>query len=161
MISPYFGGINLSVFDKLSLFGISEFLYISYTSPYLEFWISLLQIKTFLLCLIILPIWKGKSPYLASRVFFVRHARKLQFSSDVAYLLQGSFYCDQCGEGYLGNATTGCYLADYCTSGAHDCSDMSSCVYIGPAQYRCEVGERQMDTPLNMIWMSPLYILGA
>ena len=146
MISPYFGGINLPVFDKLSLI----FPYIPYTSCYLEFWISLLQIKKFLLCLIILPIWKGKSPYLASRVFFVRHARKPQFSSDVAYLLQGSFYCDQCGEGYLGNATTGCYLADYCTSGAHDCSDMSSCVYIGPAQYRCEVG-----LPMSDKWIHP------
>ena len=55
--------------DKLSLFGNSEFPYKSYISPYLEFWISLFQIKKFLLCLIILPIWKGKSPYLASQVY--------------------------------------------------------------------------------------------
>ena len=41
---------------------------ISYTSPYLEFQVSLFKIKTFFLCLIILPILKSKSPYLASQM---------------------------------------------------------------------------------------------
>ena len=41
---------------------------ISYTSPYLEFQISLFKIKKFLLCLIILPILKSKSPYFASQM---------------------------------------------------------------------------------------------
>ena len=57
------------IFEKISLFGISEFLYISYTSPYLEYQISLSNSKNSLLCLIILPILKRKSPYLSSQMY--------------------------------------------------------------------------------------------
>ena len=59
---------DLPIFEQISLFGISEFPYISYTSPYLEFQISLFKIKKFLLCLIILPILKSKTPYFASQM---------------------------------------------------------------------------------------------
>ena len=60
---------DLPTFDKIFLCGISEFPYISYISPYLEFWIVLFEIKNFILCLIILPIWKGKSPYFACQMY--------------------------------------------------------------------------------------------
>ena len=60
---------DLPILEQISLFRISEFPYIFYTSPYLEFQISLPKSKNFLLCLIILPIWKGKSPYLASQMY--------------------------------------------------------------------------------------------
>ena len=43
--------------------------YLAYISPYLEFQISLPKFKNFLLCLIILPIWKRKSPYLSSGMY--------------------------------------------------------------------------------------------
>ena len=61
VISPYI----FPFFEKISLFGISEFPYISYTSPYFEFQVSLPKFKNSLLCLIIHPIWKRKSPYLS------------------------------------------------------------------------------------------------
>ena len=60
---------DLPIFEQISLFEISKFPYISYTSPYFKFQISLFEIKNFLLCLIILPISKSKSPYLASQVY--------------------------------------------------------------------------------------------
>ena len=71
VISPYFGGSSLyfPIFEKISLFGISEFPYIFYTSPYLEYQISLSNSKNSLLCLIILPILKRKSPYLSSQMY--------------------------------------------------------------------------------------------
>ena len=50
----------------MKIFRIS---YISYISPYLEFQISLPKFKNSLLCLIILPIWKRKSPYLSSGMY--------------------------------------------------------------------------------------------
>ena len=76
---------DLPIFEQISLFGISEFPYISYTSPYLEFQISLFKIKKLLLCLIILPILKSKSPYLASQM-------------DHMYGFMGSSFC--CGRAY-------------------------------------------------------------
>ena len=60
---------DLPIFEQISLFGISKFPYITYTSPYFKFQISLFEIKNFLLCLIILPILKSKSPYLASQMY--------------------------------------------------------------------------------------------
>ena len=63
--APY----NLPIFEKISLFGMSEFPYISYTSPYFEFQISLPKFKNSLLYLIILPIWNRKSPYLSSQMY--------------------------------------------------------------------------------------------
>ena len=70
---------DLPIFKQISLLGISEFPYISYTSPYLEFQISLFKIyKKFLLCLIILPILKSKSPYLASQMDHMYERVELQ-----------------------------------------------------------------------------------
>ena len=71
MISPYFGGSSLYFANFLEnlptkIFRIS---YISYVSPYLKFQISLTKFKNSLLCLIILPIWKRKSPYLSSGMY--------------------------------------------------------------------------------------------
>ena len=60
---------DLPIFEQTSLFGISKLPYITYTSPYFKFQISLFEIKNFLLCLIILPILKCKSPYLASQMY--------------------------------------------------------------------------------------------
>ena len=60
---------DLPIFEQISLFRISKFPYITYTSPYFKFQISLFEIKNFLLCLIILPILKSKSPYLASQMY--------------------------------------------------------------------------------------------
>ena len=59
----------LPIFEQISLFGISNFPYKAYTSPCFKFQISLFEIKNFLLCLIILPILKSKSPYLASQMY--------------------------------------------------------------------------------------------
>ena len=64
----------------MKIFRIS---YISYISPYLEFQISLPKFKNSLLCLIILPIWKRKSPYLSSGMYHMsdknpyRHDRRV------------------------------------------------------------------------------------
>ena len=58
VISPYFGGISLyfaNFTENLPIL-IPEFPYITYTSPYLKFQISLPKDENFLLCLIILPI---------------------------------------------------------------------------------------------------------
>ena len=57
-ISLYFAHFWENLLTK-----ISEFPSISYTSPYSEFQVSLPRSEDFLLCLIILPIWKRKSPY--------------------------------------------------------------------------------------------------
>ena len=59
---------NLPIFQQISLFEILKFPYITFTSPYFKFQIPLFEIKNFLLCLIILPISKSKSPYLASQI---------------------------------------------------------------------------------------------
>ena len=71
VISPYFGGSSLYFvyFPENLPTKIFRISYISYTSPYLEFQISLPNFKNFLLCLIILPIWKTKSPYLSSGMY--------------------------------------------------------------------------------------------
>ena len=60
---------DLPIFEQISLFGMSKLPYITYTSPYFKFQISLFGFKNFLLCLIILPILKSKSPYLASQMY--------------------------------------------------------------------------------------------
>ena len=87
MISPYFGGSSLyfPIFEKISLFGISEFPYISYTSLYFEYQISLLNSKNSLLCLIILPILKRKSPYLSSQMYHMYGNRILKFGTKLGY----------------------------------------------------------------------------
>ena len=77
VISPYFGGSSLYFIYFLKnlptkIFRIS---YISYISPYLEFQISLPKFKNSLLCLIILPILKGKSPYLSSGMYHMSAKR--------------------------------------------------------------------------------------
>ena len=71
VISPYFGGSSLYFvyFPENLPTKIFRISYISYTSPYLEFQISLPNFKNFLLCLIIFPIWKTKSPYLSSGMY--------------------------------------------------------------------------------------------
>ena len=71
VISPYFGGSSLYFvyFSENLPTKIFRISYISYTSPYLEFQISLPNFKNSLLCLIILPIWKTKSPYLSSGMY--------------------------------------------------------------------------------------------
>ena len=48
---------------------ISEFPSVSYTSPYLEFQVSLPNFENFLLCLIILPIWRRNSPNLSFQIY--------------------------------------------------------------------------------------------
>ncbi|XP_053385192.1 uncharacterized protein LOC123535922 isoform X1 [Mercenaria mercenaria] len=51
----------------------------------------------------------------------------------------GSYYCDFCETGYIGTNKSGCYLDNFCISGAHDCNNVwANCVYLGPAEYRCE-----------------------
>ena len=70
---------DLPIFEQISLFGISKFPYITYTSPYFKFQISLFEIKN-LLCLVILPILKSKSPYLASQMYiWVLHLSAVTF----------------------------------------------------------------------------------
>ena len=64
VISPYFRGIPLFLINSPYLECQNFPIYL--ISPYLEFWISLSEIKNFLLCLFILSIWKEKSPYFAS-----------------------------------------------------------------------------------------------
>ncbi|XP_060579535.1 uncharacterized protein LOC132736424, partial [Ruditapes philippinarum] len=49
----------------------------------------------------------------------------------------GSYYCGFCSVGYIGTNRSGCYLDNFCVSGAHDCTDLADCVYLGPAQYKC------------------------
>ena len=71
---------DLPIFEQISLSGISKFPYITYTSPYFKFLISLFEIKNFLLCLIILPILKSKSPYLASQMYHMYGFRYQIFS---------------------------------------------------------------------------------
>ena len=78
---------DLPIFEQISLFGISKFPYITYTSPYFKFLISLFEIKNFLLLLIILPILKSKSPYLASQMYhmYVYSVRSLCLSPDLLH----------------------------------------------------------------------------
>ena len=71
VISPYFGGISLFL-SKSPYLEFQNFpIYITYTSPYFKFQISLFEIKNFLLCVIciILPISKRKSPFLAPQMY--------------------------------------------------------------------------------------------
>lgn len=49
----------------------------------------------------------------------------------------GSYYCDFCETGYMGTNRTGCYLDNFCISGANNCINESDCIYLGPAQFRC------------------------
>ncbi|KAL4225039.1 hypothetical protein ACF0H5_015734 [Mactra antiquata] len=49
----------------------------------------------------------------------------------------GSYYCDFCASGYMGTNKSGCYLDNFCISGAHNCIAEADCIYLGPAQYRC------------------------
>ncbi|XP_052773067.1 uncharacterized protein LOC128211948 isoform X3 [Mya arenaria] len=49
----------------------------------------------------------------------------------------GSYYCSFCADGYMGTNKSGCYLDNFCISGAHNCIAEANCIYLGPAQYRC------------------------
>ena len=71
VISPYFRGSSLyfAYFCENLPTKIFRISYLSYISPYLEFQISLPKFKNSLLCLIILPIWKRKSPSLSSGMY--------------------------------------------------------------------------------------------
>ena len=79
VISPYFGGSSLYFvyFSENLPTEIFRISYISYTSPYLEFQISLPNFKNSLLCLIILPIWKTKSPYFSSGMYHMYEFKPL------------------------------------------------------------------------------------
>ena len=70
VIFPYFGGSSLYFANFLENLPICQivFGYITSTSPFLEFQTSLPKFKNSLLCLIILSIWKRKSPYLSTNV---------------------------------------------------------------------------------------------
>ncbi|XP_052268572.1 cartilage oligomeric matrix protein-like [Dreissena polymorpha] len=50
----------------------------------------------------------------------------------------GSYHCDFCETGYIGTIKSGCYLDNFCISGAHDCLAEAACIYLGPAQFSCE-----------------------
>ena len=51
-------------------------------------------------------------------------------------------------DGYIGTLRTGCYLANFCISGAHDCNAGANCVYLGPALFRCEVSVKDTLKPI-------------
>ena len=78
VISPYFGGSTryFAHFWENLPTKISEFPSISYTSLYLEFQASLQKFENFLLCLIILPNWTGKSPYLSFQIYHMYGNKK-------------------------------------------------------------------------------------
>ena len=57
--SPYLEAQNFPIYPQ-HVYG---------KSPYFEFQISLPKFKNSLLCLIILPIWETKSPYLSSQMY--------------------------------------------------------------------------------------------
>ena len=61
---------DLPIFQQISLFRISKFPYIY------NVYISLFEINNFLLCLIILPISKSKSPYMASQMYHMYDINK-------------------------------------------------------------------------------------
>ena len=73
--------ISLFRFEQISQFGISKFPYLTYTSPYFKFLISLFEIKNVFLCLIFLIFRKSKSPYLASQMYHVWFYEKLIINS--------------------------------------------------------------------------------
>ena len=54
-------------------------------------------------------------------------------------LLQGSYTCGFCNEGYMGNPYRECVLDDYCLTGMHNCGGNATCYYSGPALFRCQV----------------------
>ena len=77
---------DLPIFEQISLFRISKFPYLTYTSPYFKFQISLFEIKNFLLCLIILPILESKSPYLASQMYHMYAYRLFESRPNLALI---------------------------------------------------------------------------
>ncbi|XP_052242642.1 uncharacterized protein LOC127852727 [Dreissena polymorpha] len=49
----------------------------------------------------------------------------------------GSYYCSFCASGYMGTNKSGCYLDNFCKSGANNCIREADCLYLGPALFRC------------------------
>lgn len=72
-----------------------------------------------------------------------RHIKTILFCCEYTVfcivLLQGSYSCGLCKDGYVGNTVTGCELADYCLSGKHTCHANATCYYTGPQEYKCVV----------------------
>ncbi len=52
---------------------------------------------------------------------------------------QGNYSCGFCNIGYMGDSNRLCYLSDFCLSGNNKCNNDSTCVYISPGIYDCEV----------------------
>jgi hypothetical protein len=67
-----------------------------------------------------------------------------QLTCHVFFTLQGSYYCGFCKDGYVGSSLTGCVLADFCLSGVHKCDTNANCIYTGPEEYKCEVGNSEI-----------------
>ena len=76
-----------------------------------------------------------------------------QLTCHVFFTLQGSYYCGFCKDGYVGSSLTGCVLADFCLSGVHKCDTNANCIYTGPEEYKCEVG----NSEIKQLW--PLFSL--
>ena len=98
VIFPYFGGTFLFL-SKSPHLEFQNFLILSYISPYFEFQTSLFEIKKFLLCLIILPILKSKSSYLASQLYhmYVLYAT-YHFHFFFLFLFFGIFFLLFCSD---------------------------------------------------------------
>ncbi|KAL5007409.1 hypothetical protein ScPMuIL_016215 [Solemya velum] len=58
----------------------------------------------------------------------------------------GSFVCGSCEEGYVGSSDYGCFPADFCSFGKHNCINTTECVYLGPGLYKCECKEGYAGT---------------
>ena len=76
-----------------------------------------------------------------------------QLTCHVFFTLQGSYFCGFCKDGYVGSSLTGCVLADFCLSGVHKCDTNANCIYTGPEEYKCEVG----NSEIKQLW--PLFSL--
>ena len=52
-------------------------------------------------------------------------------------LLQGSYICGPCIPGWVGSNLYGCRPGNFCMSGENNCDEHASCIYLGPAQFKC------------------------
>jgi hypothetical protein len=69
-----------------------------------------------------------------------------QFQNPRAITRQKGF----CKDGYVGSSLTGCVLADFCLSGVHKCDTNANCIYTGPEEYKCEVGNFEIKQLIHM-----------
>ena len=91
---------------------------------------------------------------LGTLVFLLPNLKIIQLCNlSIFIILQGSYYCGFCGEGYAGIPSISCYSTNFCQTGQHTCSQYATCIYLGPDnKFLSPIITGQREWPSSYDW---------